>query len=145
MILLTAMFIGHSANACGKKITRVKMERTPCFGACPWFFITIMDDGTLFLEGKKDIKQIGRYQAKISTDHAKTLLKKCKILENAEKDYTKKNVADIPMINYEYEIKGETKSVRSANFGPEELTKLAEEIDQLLETATWIKIENEDE
>lgn len=44
------------------KITEVTLERTPCFGYCPSYKVTLRSDGTIIYEGKKYVTMVGTYK-----------------------------------------------------------------------------------
>jgi hypothetical protein len=44
------------------QITEVTLERTPCFGTCPNYKVTLRSDGTITYEGKRFVTMMGTYK-----------------------------------------------------------------------------------
>ncbi len=129
--------------ACKKhRIHSITMERTPCFGTCPWYILEITENGQVRYWGKKDAPRVGYFESTISQADAKQLFKRysSKKLSNAQEEYTA-NISDIPMIHYTFTIGKEQgqKKVRQANFGPTFFTRLANELDALVAETEWVK------
>lgn len=47
-----------------RRIQSITMERTPCFGSCPVYKVTLKPDGTLTYVGTRFVSKIGTYSAK---------------------------------------------------------------------------------
>ena len=47
------------------QITEVTLERTPCFGYCPSYKVTLKSDGTIIYEGKKFVQMMGTYKGEV--------------------------------------------------------------------------------
>ncbi len=141
VLLLTLGHIPVQLNACGKKkVHRIKMERTPCMGTCPWYIVEIQENGLVKYWGKKDVARIGYYEGKIDKRVAKSLLRKFsrKDVLKAQKEY-QATISDIAMIHYTFSIGDDRniKKVRQANFGPAYFIRYAQEIDLILKGVRW--------
>lgn len=89
------------------------MERTPCFGKCPWDSFTVRADGTILYTGKRDVERIGTYTGSIDLDLVADLRKQLDEIGyfdwDAEYDA---NISDLPGINLRYMAKdGSAKAV----------------------------------
>ena len=49
-------------------VVSIELERTPCFGACPVYHVTLKSDGTLTYVGTRFVDHLGTWKADISTD-----------------------------------------------------------------------------
>jgi hypothetical protein len=46
----------------------ISLQRTPCYGHCPWYTITIGSDGTVTYEGRNDVKTLGKRKSSITAE-----------------------------------------------------------------------------
>lgn len=46
------------------QITEVTLERTPCFGTCPAYKVTLRRDGTVIYEGTRFVSMMGTYKGR---------------------------------------------------------------------------------
>lgn len=53
----------RSTNAAAP--TRVTLERTPCYGTCPVYRVTVAEDGAVVFEGVQHVDSVGRYTDRI--------------------------------------------------------------------------------
>jgi hypothetical protein len=51
-------------QADSRKITEVTLERTPCFGGCPIYKVTLRSDGTATYDGMRNVDKIGKYEGR---------------------------------------------------------------------------------
>jgi hypothetical protein len=132
--------------------TLITLERTPCYGTCPSYKLTISADGSVVFEGLRFVKKIGAAQSKISQDDVKNLIEKFDEIEYFKlrnryqdpNDGCDEYVTDNPSANTSIRLNGKSKSVRHyyGCRGPqvlEALTKLEEAIDIAANTAQWLK------
>lgn len=47
-------------------VTSVQLERTPCYGTCPVYSVTLRPDGTLTYKGREFVKHVGSWTASFS-------------------------------------------------------------------------------
>ena|ERR1019366_8234234 len=52
---------------------RIKLVRTPCFGTCPDYSVSIFGDGTVLYEGRRFVKNKGERRGRVSIDAVRTL------------------------------------------------------------------------
>ncbi len=122
----------------------LKMRRTPCFGTCPYFEVSIFSDGSVEYEGFNFVEKIGLYNSKIN-------IKKVALIE----DYIRKvdffsfnelydaRVSDLPSVIIEVNLKGNNHKVRGRYNMPEKFKMLSKFIDNLVsEIEVWDKYEN---
>ncbi|RYZ56408.1 MAG: hypothetical protein EOP49_00445 [Sphingobacteriales bacterium] len=119
-------------------LSYIKMQRTPCFGRCPYYSVEIYDNGLVRYTGMRFVKDSGIYEKQIDKAQAAKYLAE---FQRYRVDTLKKNydvlISDIPGINYTFRINNELREVRNAHFGPVFLKTLGHEVDAL------VKYENE--
>ena len=57
----------------GLKGLKIKLCRTPCFGFCPDYSVSIFGDGTVTYEGRRFVKIKGKRQSRVSIDAVQRL------------------------------------------------------------------------
>ncbi len=139
-LLISFSILFSSAVLAYPQITSLSMERTPCFGVCPNYKITINADGKIFYEGKKGAPRIGKFEGQLNKKEAQKILKKFakKNVNKAPNEY-KTDVRDVSFLNYYFTINTENKTVKKANYGPAYFESFAKEIDALAEKINWQK------
>lgn len=89
------------------------MERTPCFGKCPWDSFTVRADGSIYYEGKRDVERIGAFTGVVDADRAAAL--KAELNELGYFDWKTEydnNISDLPSLKLRFMAKdGFTKVV----------------------------------
>jgi Domain of unknown function (DUF6438) len=141
----------------------LKMERFGCYGRCPIYDLTIQPDGNVIFEGKFWTKVKGTAEGKITQEQLKQLIdeiEKAKFfsLDN-NYNWDSKNcpelATDSPGINLTIKLNGKEKTIDhyhgcnekdSANQNkdwtekifPQQLYKLENKIDEIVETKRWI-------
>jgi len=136
-------FFSLTACASKKHITRqsktprmhmeyLLMERTACFGKCPVYAIELFKDGTIAYTGKRFVEDSGKYEKNIGKAAVEKIFQQFMTLRadtcRASYDLL---IADLPGINYHYNINGEERKISNATFGPSYLRELAADIDSL--------------
>lgn len=137
LLIITACAIPKKAGKKNKKntsaISYLKMHRTSCFGRCPTYFIEIYENGTIRFTGLRFVQDTGIYEKNITVSKAQIFLKEAeKYQVDTLKDSYELMIADLPSINYQFNIKGKTKQVRNAQYGPNFLKTMAKTIDELI-------------
>jgi len=46
-------------------VSEIVLERTPCFGSCPVYKVTLKPDGTILYQGIRFVPRIGKFTAQI--------------------------------------------------------------------------------
>ncbi len=128
-----------------KKETFIKIERSPCFGTCPFYTLTLKRDGEMFLDGKQHIPLIGLFTKKLSkikTDSIFNVFKK-------EGFYKLKNeyisqMTDFPTTTISYVVNDKIKKVKAYGPAPSLIGYVAEMMHLLItDTLYWEKKTNE--
>jgi Domain of unknown function (DUF6438) len=127
----------------------VTLERTPCFGTCPVYTVTISHGGEVTFNGKRHVEQTGQATATIPRARVDSLMAE---LEAAgyfgfADAYVMDSPAcglyatDSPTVITSATREGETKTVRhdrGCSAAPPELSRLEQRIDEVAGTGRWI-------
>jgi hypothetical protein len=119
------------------KVTKITLERTPCYGSCPVYKVTVLGTGEVEYFGEANVDKTGTHRWSISGRRLQRLeeaLERAKYLYLAE-NYTECGVTDAPgcLISVEYDD-GSSKSVIHCHgdpSAPDALTELEDEIDRI--------------
>lgn len=121
----------------------ISLERTPCFGACPIYKVTIKSDGTLLYHGQRFVDRIGDYRARVSAKAVKRLGASLTRLGywKFNRSYDQQ-VTDLPSQIVTVRTSKYVKTVSEyGRIGPDNLKKLQDLIDGLMKSAKgWKKL-----
>lgn len=124
-------------------LKEISLERTPCFGACPIYKVTIKSDGTLIYHGQRFVDRIGDYRARVSPSAVKRLGLRLNRLGYWEfaRSYDQQ-VTDLPSQIVTVRTNRFVKTVSEyGRIGPDNLKKLQDMIDGLMKSAKgWKKL-----
>ena len=136
-----------AAKANESDITKIALERTICYGACPVYKLTIHRSGKVEYEGKDHVRQKGSRSGTISTEDFEKLLRKINEINffNLSERYDGKNpdgsgvtITDLPTRKTSVTRGNRTKTVENYFRGPKGLKELEDLIDELTKSAEWI-------
>jgi hypothetical protein len=125
------------------------LERTPCFGTCPVYEVSIFRDGTVRFVGKQHVKQQGGATATVSPAAVDSLvaeLASAGYFDFAD-DYVMDAPAcglyatDSPIVITSLTADGRTKRIRhdyGCSGAPAELRSLEQRIDAVAGSSRWI-------
>jgi hypothetical protein len=122
----------------------ITLERTPCYGFCPVYKLTIGGDGTVVYEGKDFVSIRNREETTISRDEIDQLVKEFKRIDyfSLNDEYTERTITDAPSVITSITLDGKTKTIEHYHgdfSAPEELTELEDAIDEIVNSDQWIK------
>jgi NADH:ubiquinone oxidoreductase subunit E len=120
----------------------ITLERTPCFGACPVYTVTILQDGTVIYEGTDFVTVAGEQTSQITPETVEVMVE---AFENAgyfewNAEYTDQNVTDLPSVTTSVTRDGETHQITHYTgdySAPLVLSFLENWIDEMVGTAAW--------
>lgn len=129
-------------NAQDIGIVNITMGRTPCFGTCPAYTVSINADGTVKYTSMHYTEYEGTFEKSFPLEKVTALFKQFKQykVDTCQEEY-KMMIADMPGLNFTitYKDKG-VKNIMNAHFGPEFLNMLAAETDSFSKVdASWKK------
>ncbi len=117
----------------------ITLERTPCYGTCPDYKLTIYGDGKIVYEGKEYVKITGTQTAQISIDQVKAIVDEFYRIDyfSLQDKYTG-NITDLPTTITSITINGTTKKVVNYYGAPKKLDELENKIDEITNSKIWI-------
>jgi hypothetical protein len=120
----------------------VSVERSPCFGACPEYKLSIYKSGFAILNGSRNIAQIGNFKGNLSLDQLSELVAFIRENKIEDKDsiYVNKYLADFPAFTlYVSDIHPTKKIFVNHEAPPKDLDLLKETLNNLLNRISWTK------
>lgn len=121
----------------------ITLERTPCFGFCPVYTLTIYSDGTAVYNGKDFVEVTGEHTEIIGVEGVNSLVDA--FLEAGylewEDAYTNREMTDMPSAITSLTVDGQTKRIEhyyGDSSAPEALTDLEKLVDTTVNTEQWI-------
>ena len=148
MAFLLAAGLLHAGNERETEITQIVLERTACFGLCPVYTLTIERSGKVRYQGKAHVWEVGSKTRKVSRDDFARLVKKIEEINffNLKDRYDGKNadgsgvtVTDLPTRKTSVTRGKRTKTVENYFRGPKGLRELEELIDEVANSAEWVR------
>ena len=120
------------------------IERTPCFGKCATYKISIYQNGYVIYEGKQNVKNIGMFStrlAKEDVENIKIYILQNKILDLDDK-YVNPRIADYPSTFTEANLDGKYKHITETDpRSPEQLKAYQKFLDSFFsEETNWIPL-----
>jgi hypothetical protein len=117
----------------------ITLRRSQCFGTCPDYTLTITGDGTVTFDGRYYTKA-GTATVTIDQEKVIELIREVQKADffNLSDDYSA-NVTDIPTYFVSVGLGGKSKQVRDYGAGPPRLRILENRIDQIVNSAQWIR------
>ncbi|MCR9171005.1 MAG: DUF6438 domain-containing protein [bacterium] len=116
------------------------IERTPCFGRCPTYKMTIYSDGFVEFNGIRDVDMIGKYTTTITQGQMNAILKKAEEIEffTFEDEYDDGMITDLPsttttVLGHD----GQLKSVMRRHGYPKRILTLEQLFDDLMTSERW--------
>lgn len=120
------------------------IQRTACYGQCPIYKATFMDNGEVKYVGKHFVENVGTYSTLISAEDVRSIEEKI-----TEYDYYSLDslyptmVADFPSCITEVNLNGNYKRVIDRRNPPKNLKMFEQFLDGLLEDREFKKISDE--
>jgi hypothetical protein len=120
------------------------IQRTACYGQCPIYKATFMDNGEVKYVGKHFVENVGTYSTLISAEDVRSIEEKI-----TEYDYYSLDslyptmVADFPSCITEVNLNGNYKRVIDRRNPPKNLKMFEKFLDGLLEDREFTKISDE--
>lgn len=127
------------------------MRRSPCFGTCPVYRLTIFKNGQVTYVGQMNVEKMGTYTSKLTEQQMNAIAKKAIQINyfGMEDEYPTGDVriSDMPSTISFLDYDGQTKEIVNRNYSnpkiPEEadvvkkLQEFEKMIDEMLEAVEW--------
>lgn len=115
-------------------------ERTPCFGMCAIFKLTIYTDGSAEYVGKNFVNLIGEYQTAVSRVQMERISAMAESIKyfSMKDEYNNEKVTDLPSVITEIRGDKGLKRVRNRQGGPSELKQLYGVFDEIVRDGFWV-------
>ncbi len=117
-----------------KPVVLASIQRTACFGQCPMYKISYMDNGQVTYVGKRFVEKIGTYSTLLNEDEILSITDMVEDLNYFELDSLYPTpVSDFPSCITEVQINGKHKRVINRRNPPENLRSFEKFLDSLIE------------
>jgi hypothetical protein len=139
--------ISQTNSSAADTVLLASIERTPCFGKCPTYKISIYQSGYVIYEGKQNVKNVGFFSLwleKSKVDEIKNFIERNKILEMND-EYKNPLIADYPGTYTEVNLNGKYKrTVEMDPKAPKEIKDFQKFLDSFFTDETnWIPLNKE--
>jgi len=117
-----------------------RIQRTPCFGRCPIYTLTVYEDGRAEYFGKNFAPREGKWTAAVSLE----LMEQLKVFANEigyfelENVYDKEAVTDVPSTITSLRTEAGLKTVVNRFDAPGELYRFEQYFDELFMNVEWV-------
>ena len=120
------------------------INRTACYGQCPMYKATFMDNGEVIYVGKRFVENIGTYKTLISVEEVNEIKAKITELDYFSLDSLYPTpISDFPSCITEANLNGERKKVVNRRNPPKNLKAFEDFLDGLLEERGFEKVSDE--
>lgn len=112
----------------------LRITRTPCYGTCPDFTMTVDANGNVAYTGRNFVDNLGMYSKRISRKQVKQLVQ---ILEEGKfweynEVYDNQGVTDLPSIITECTHNGKSRQVLNRIGAPKELGEMQVKLEEVI-------------
>ena len=116
-----------------------RIERTPCYGTCPVYTLSVYNTGFVTYEGENFVENKGFYGAYVSRNVLSTLQHMAQEIGFAELQdrYDNEGITDIPSTITTVRLNGKLKTVVNRDGGPEKLQQFQDFFDSLFTDVKW--------
>jgi len=119
----------------------ITMERTPCFGKCPSYKITIFNTGNVVYEGLQFAEKQGKYKKKLTKSQLSEIGVQLELINLFElKDKYDSKITDIPSCILYFNYEEKIKKILDRDGAPDKLKKFEKFIDALVITDNLEKV-----
>lgn len=125
----------------GPGSTFFSLERTPCFGKCPAYTVTIMADGTAHYTGRSNAPREGKFTGKVDQRLMQGLYDRAMTIGFFDmEDKYDGQVTDLPSTIISMNANGKDKKVFGRYKTPPAFKPFAAFADSLLAPVSWVKV-----
>jgi hypothetical protein len=117
------------------------LERTTCYGNCPYYEVKVYSDGVVTYKGRKNVEYLGLYKGRLSQEQVRQLSEMAKSVGyiHLENKYPVKGlgIIDFPVCITSVVQEGVKKMVYNRNDAPQRLVEYQNFFDELIEDLEW--------
>lgn len=125
-------------DAAAADSTVLRLERTPCFGACKAYRIIVYRSGYAIFEGRANMEKMGPHSARIGTDTIATIARMAQDRGFFEmQDKYDADVTDLPSTYLRIAAAGKDKQVLARVGQPQAFKELVSDIEAILLPVAW--------
>ena len=120
------------------------LERQPCFGRCPAFYVTIYNSGKAVYEGHSTVEKLGRWNGTLTKDQMKQITDKAAEfhLDTLQNEYVNKYLVDFPGHSFSVILNGSLKRVTVMETQlPEIIYTFEKHMEEIISQVSWTKEE----
>ena len=130
-----------SAQEVDESLFVASLERTTCYGNCPYYEIKLYSNGLAIYHGKKNVKYLGLHKAMVGGKIVAMIINKAAEIgyENLGSRYPEKGfgIIDFPMCITTVQTAKGKKTVYNRNDSPQKLVEYQNLFDELFEDIEW--------
>lgn len=127
-----------------KPVLLASIQRTACFGQCPMYKTTFMDNGEVIYIGKRFVDRIGTYSTLLDVEEINSIKARATEYGYFELDSLYPTpITDFPSCITEVQINGKHKRVIDRRNPPDELKAFEKFLDSLLEGKELKKVSDD--
>lgn len=139
LAIIPALAFAHKSD-----LKEISLERTPCFGGCPIYKVTLKPDGTVIYDGKRFVEKIGKYEGQVTPEDVIKIRDVATKLDFWKlKDKYTAQITDMPSAIVTIDAGDKKKTTDNyGGQGPTELWAIEQLIDKVVDgVREWKKIE----
>jgi hypothetical protein len=136
-LLVFSLQLSAQSNAPAADFS-LTLERTGCEGFCPWYSVTILSDGSVHYEGKAYVHVEGNRRKTIQVSDVNKLIHKLRDEDFFHWEEETDVCVDYPEVRITASLNGQHKQVLEGCSAPGKVLALAEEIDTISGTKSWV-------
>lgn len=116
-------------------------KRTPCFGWCRTFELTVYQSGYAVYKGESNVDMIGLYHSNVPASALLRVKETVKTIDyfRLQDEYNMEGVTDLPSTYTTVNLDGNKKSVHDRYRGPDSLDQLYKALDEVVSESNWTK------
>lgn len=121
----------------------IEMSKSPCFGDCPVYDVTIYETGIATFKGIRNTDRMGLFVKKIGQDKIQQIINKCVAanLWQFEEVY-KSNIADLPSVSITYYEGKNKKTIAGKRERPVQVLEIEQMLDDIASSSDWELVED---
>ncbi len=118
------------------------IKRTPCYGRCPIYEVTIYKSGFVAYNGIRFVERLGQHRSRITQDQLKQIAAKAEEIGYFELNNNYDSpVTDFPTTITVLNVAGKSrKEIKNRVGAPDSLKEYEKFLDELLNGLTWEKV-----